>query len=205
LVYVEGFGYRLLSGNGHASVKDGRYLVTHNHYDEALSNVLQQGDPEGLVTIYGFNSDGQLIFQVAAQDVSARVAGSEAVLLDFGETGGLGFFDALAVPSAGYLAQPSSALRPEMELAQIDWDGTTTHVDWVKILSVSSKAGVPIVTVDNCVGHGASGGGVFWQGQHIGNNWSRSSQCSQAAGDGELLFHGQRTTVALDGAALTAP
>jgi hypothetical protein len=62
-----------------------------------------------------------------------------------------------------------------MEVAQIDWDGATAHVEWVVIEDVVMNDGTPRLELANAVMRGASGGGVFWNGYHIANNWSQAT------------------------------
>ena len=40
LMQVEGFCCKTVIGNGYATVKDGRYLVTHNHFNEIVFSFL---------------------------------------------------------------------------------------------------------------------------------------------------------------------
>jgi hypothetical protein len=201
LMQVEGSGYRIVSGMGHATIKDGRYLVTHNHYEQTLTAMLLQGDPENLITVNVFDANGEMIFQLPGQALSVSVLDHETVIFDLGEKDGSGFFDAHGLPSAKFVAQPSVSLEPGMQVAQIDWDGNSSHVDWVSIATATTKSGTPIVQVSNCVMKGASGGGVYWQGQHIGNNWSRSPKCDQGLAV-ESLSH---TSVALNSQLVKAP
>jgi len=58
-----------------------------------------------------------------------------------------------------------------MEVAQVDWDGATTRVDWTTVQEVNVEDGVPRLVLADDVMLGASGGGIFWQGIHIANNW----------------------------------
>ena len=201
LMYVEGFGYRILSGSGHATVMGGRHLVTHNHIDEALFSLLLDGDPDDLITVIIFESNGKVLLEVSAQTISVLVVDREASVFDFGEKDGLGLFDSLGQPSAQFIAQPFDSLQPGVEVAQIDWDGQTTHIDWVTIETITTISETPVITLANCIRHGASGGGLFWNGYHIGNNWSRSSECSQGLANGIT----PRSTVALNSTLVTGP
>jgi hypothetical protein len=88
-----------------------------------------------------------------------------------------------------------------MEIAQIDWDGNSTHIDWVTIDATNTKADTPIINVSNCILKGASGGGVYWQGQHIGNNWSRTDKCDSGLVSGEEVI----STVALNTQTVIVP
>ena len=184
LMHVEGFGMRIVNGGGHATVKDGRYLVTHNHIDETIFAMLQAGDPDNLITIDIFNTDGEVILQVPGQALSIRIIENETVVFDFGEKDGVGIFAAHGLLSAQFVPQSSLTLLPGMEVAQIDWDGFSSHIDWVSIEEVTTVSDTSIIKVANCITLGASGGGIFWQGYHIGNNWSRNGTCSQESEPG---------------------
>jgi len=100
------------------------------------------------------------------------------------------------------ITAPTSLPNPAgVEVAQIDWDGHSTHVDWVRIDAINTQADIPIINVSNCILQGASGGGVYWQGQHIGNNWSRTDNCNTEVISGEEIV----STVALNSQTVIAP
>ncbi len=86
-----------------------------------------------------------------------------------------------------------------MEVAQIDWDGRTTRVDWVPVREVTLESGVPRLKLDDGAMVGASGGGIFFQGQHIANNWRVEEQI-----DASGAVVGQFTTVALNSTQVVA-
>jgi hypothetical protein len=201
LMQVEGEGYRIVNSMGHATVMDGRTLVTHNHYDEIVLSMLLAGDPENLITVNIFNTDGEMILQVPGQALSVLLVENETVVFDLGEKDGVGYLTALGLKSAKMLALPSVSLEAGMEVAQIDWDGNASHVDWVQIDAINTNSDTPIINVSNCVLQGASGGGVYWQGQHIGNNWSRTDNCNSEVVSGEEIV----STVALNSQAVIAP
>lgn len=179
IMYVEGSGVQIVNSNGHATIKEGRYLVSHNHYSEEVFALLQQGDPDDLLTINVINADGEIILRVPAQTVLVLVAARESIVFDFGKKDGLGVFEALGLPSARFWAPSLTAVQPGMEVAQIDWDGWSSHIDWTTIEAVTTVSETPIVKLSNCIRKGASGGGLFLQGVHIGNIWSRSPNCDQ--------------------------
>jgi len=201
LMHVDGTGYMIVNGDGHATIMNGRYLVTHNHFDEFFFSLLQQGNPDNLITIDIYNTNGELILQVPGQTLSVVVVEHETVVFDFGEKDGLGFFAAHGLPSAKFLAQSDMPLQPGMEVAQIDWDGVSSHVDWTTIEEITTVSETPIVKLSNCIKLGASGGGIFWQGHHIGNNWSRIATCSQKLEPG--IVH--NSSVALNSQLVTVP
>ena len=62
-------------------------------------------------------------------------------------------------------------------VAVIDWDGVnagSTHVVWANVTAVTYHEGIPSLQVDVNVHFGSSGGGVFFNGVHIANNWQTS-------------------------------
>ncbi len=178
LMEIDGVCCRSINANGYATVKDGRYLVTHNHYNETVFSLLQQGDPQGQVYVNVINTKGEVILTVPAQTVAVHLVEGETSVLDFGEKDGVGVLATLGLKSAEYKAQPSLPIQPGMEVAQIDWDGSVPHINWTSIEDIITDSGTPNVKISSCIKKGASGGGLFWRGYHIGNNWSRSPQCN---------------------------
>jgi hypothetical protein len=170
-------------GIGHGTIKDGRYLVTHNHY--AVSGaVLANSGENGVTAVSVLKANGDIILLEAPLTFfTVALDAPEILVLDFKEYGGIGFFDSVGVPSAEFKAWNSLSLQPGMEVAQIDWDGSTAFVKWVKINNVTIVAGgTPTLELANFVAHGASGGGVFWNGYHIANNWNRVTESNQDNG-----------------------
>jgi hypothetical protein len=160
-------------GIGHGTVLGGRYLVTHNHYPLS-GDALANGGEGGVTAISIFKANGDIILLKAPLTYfSVATIEPEALVLDFQTYDGTGFFQSLGVPSAESKAYDGQ-LQPGMEVAQIDWDGQTAHVDWVRVTAVYSDGDTPQLELDNFVEQGASGGGVFYDGYHIANNWSRN-------------------------------
>lgn len=156
------------TGISHATVMDGRYLVTHNHFYIDL-----HGPTSGesiRFSIYRANGE-LLVMDMPLTAFAVVMANSQTLLLDFQEYAGKGFFDVIGMPSATFAAGNPLGLRPGMEVAQVDWDGTSTHVDWVQVGDVLYSHDTPQIELANAVAPGASGGGIFWRGTHIGNNW----------------------------------
>lgn len=157
-------------GIGHATVKDGRYLVTHNHYPMPLDSIEGLAGEQIRISVYKANGEVVLdnvqpsAFTVVAKD-------SETVVLDFGEYVGEGLFAILGIPSAQFNNWQSLSLDTGTEVAQINWDNETASVEWVNIKSVLTTDGTPRIELNNPVIKGASGGGIYWNGIHIGNNW----------------------------------
>lgn len=157
---------------GHATIVAGRYLLTHNHFNLSLEEI--DDDFPGTLTVT--NSQGETIVDTAPfKAFDVLVATSETLIFDFGPYGGAGLFGMLGLSSAKFDPQQVSRIQPGMEVAQIDWDGSTAHVDWVQVTEVREENGLPVLILDNFVEQGASGGGVFYDGYHLGNNWFRST------------------------------
>jgi hypothetical protein len=158
----------------HATILAGRYLVTHNHFKFRLNATALKGE-EGYFAITLRRADGTLIldeaplsaFKVVHQD-------PQTLVLEFLNAKGEGLFAAQGLPSADFINWQAITLQPGAELAQIDWNGKQAHVDWVQIDRLDLENSVPQLQVNNFARFGCSGGGVFWNGQHIGNNWARN-------------------------------
>jgi len=169
-------------GIGHGTVLGGRYLVTHNHYPVSGAALANGG--EGSVTaISVFKANGDIILLKAPLTYfSVTAVEPEALVLDFQAYIGTGFFHSLGVASAESKAYDGQ-LQPGMEVAQIDWDGQVAHVDWVQVTAVYSDGVTQQLELNNFVQQGASGGGIFYNGYHIANNWSRSTDTLEATGE----------------------
>jgi hypothetical protein len=160
---------------------DGRYLVTHNHFSIPLPT-LKNVKNNGSAAVSMYKANGEIIIMEAPPTVfTVVVEDPETLVLDFG-TGdaGQGFFEMLGMPSARFKAWQHLQLRRGMEVAQIDWDGATAHVDWVRVNDLDMVDGTPTLELDSFVTPGASGGGVFWQGYHIANNWATVAVLNEA-------------------------
>lgn len=172
---------RWAGGIGHGTIMDGRYLVTHNHFSIPLS-MLKNVKKAGAAAVSMYKANGERIMLEAPPTVfTVVVEDPETLVLDFGTNdAGQGFFEMLGMPSAKFRARQDLQLQPGMEVAQIDWDGTTAHVDWVRVNDFSTEDGTPTLELDNFVARGASGGGVFWQGYHVANNWATVTVLDEA-------------------------
>ncbi len=162
-------------GIGHATVVGGRYLITHNHYPVTAAALNNGG--EGAVTavsILKANGDVVLLKAPLAYFKVIREE-PEMLLLDFQEYSGVGFFDSLGVPSIAWSNGTVPLFAPGSEVAQVNWDGSTAHVDWVRVSAFRPETGVSYIELDNFVEQGASGGGVFYNGVHVANNWTRQT------------------------------
>ncbi|MBK7893717.1 MAG: hypothetical protein WAS33_20695 [Candidatus Promineifilaceae bacterium] len=171
-------GYTILKSEGHGTVVNGRYLITHNHHTIPLSLSETGLDPDIYTRLFIFNAAGELIHTLPFTDFQIGLREPQMLLLVYvGEkedqpfgTAGLGI-EAMgtAVPLAG------------TEIAQIDWDGSTTHVVWTEVTAVYPQHNPPCLELASQPQFGASGGGIFWQGQHIGNNWLKGTRTNAAS------------------------
>lgn len=192
---ADGMATQIDGSSGHAAIKDGRYLVTHNHY--AVSLVSESTGTISRLTL--LKANGEVIlsdtplnaFQIVYED-------AQTLVLDFGAQGGVGLFAAQGMPSATFSQVNELSLKPGDEVAQIDWDGATSHVDWVRVAVVQAGAGTPYLELDNYVLGGSSGGGVYFNGVHIANNWSHSTD--RSVDTGEIMR--QYSTAALNSAGI---
>ena len=140
-----------------------------------LTCVEAANDEEGYIAISLRRADGTLILDQAPLDAFTIVhADAQTLVFEFLNEQDGGLFSSLGLPSADFVDWQDANLQPGIELAQIDWDGEQAHVDWVQIDAMQLDDNVPQLQVNNFARFGCSGGGIFWNGQHIGNNWARS-------------------------------
>ena len=175
-------------GQSHGTVVGGRYLVTHNHYYFSL----RDHSGEGYKSVSLRRADGELLLDKAPL-TSFKVVHEdrEVLVLEFVDRNGRGLFDALGIPSAETLDWKSVPWAAGLELAVVDWNRQTAHVDWVGVAAGELGGQVPNVQVENATMDGASGSGAFWNGYHVGNVWAwgleRDAQTGQVIRDFTLL------------------
>lgn len=172
----------------HATVAGGRFIITHNHYPVDFSTLKAGLDASQVkITIRKINGDTILnnapltVFGIAAEY-------PEALILDFGEIGDIGFFDYHGVPSAVFRSWDIMPIEPGSDVAQVNWDGTETFVQWTKVSYINPDPETPVVELENSIMLGASGGGVFINGNHIGNNWLKGSNYEHESRDPSLRY-----------------
>jgi hypothetical protein len=176
---------------GHGTVMAGRYLVTHNHFTIDLL-ALSPSNTQGLTGFSLYTAVGQRIihnahittFRVSAQD-------SQTLILDFGAD----YFNKLNIPSASFMAADEAQLTIGTEVAQIDWDGEQAYVIWTTVTQIFKQHPSPHLQLDHYVMVGASGGGIFWQGHHVANNWAHATLTNPDSG----AFTRAYTVTALNG------
>jgi hypothetical protein len=192
---LRGEEQKLFSSESHATILGDRYLVTHNHFKYSLTNQVEAyGEQSGYVAISLRHTSGRLLLYGPLKSFTIVHQDAESLILSFVDWNGQGLFEAANLPSAEFTDMHSISLKAGDELAQIDWDGVTTHVDWVRVEQVIHTGSVPKIQVDNYIWEGSSGGGVFLNGVHIGNNWKVSTKMNQVTNE----ITGRYSTVALN-------
>jgi hypothetical protein len=162
---------RQAEGLGHGTVKDGRYLVVHNHFGVDLIS-FKSNSQEGVVTMY--TGIGDLFLWKAHAPIFTVVEESEILVLDFGTSrSGEGFFDSMGIQSARFDSWQEASPSTGQIVAQVTWDGRRSDVAWSAIDEVILKGTTPRIVLSNTLLPGASGGGVFLDGVHVGVNWQR--------------------------------
>lgn len=159
------------TGNGHATIKDGRYLVTHNHFGIPLA-ALENGEAVEFSAVSIYTASGDKV-ALDLDEIPIAVIGidQETLIFDFGTVDGQGIFAAKGLPSATFKSWEELMLRPGIEVAQVDWDGFKAFVNWVTVEKIITDDGPARLVLSGNLTPGASGGGVFFKGQHIANNW----------------------------------
>lgn len=171
-------------GSSHGTIMDGRYLVTHNHFGELFVALRNQGIPGEYIRLSIYKADGELILSnIPMMDLAVIGEDSQTIVLAFEDAGGLGFFEARGYPSAEFKSWQSLPLQPGTEVAQIDWDGITSYVKWTTIDNIRTEDDIPQIELRSYVKQGSSGGGIFWNGVHIANNWFRAREQNKVTGD----------------------
>lgn len=164
---------------GHATVMAGRYLVTHNHFSLSLEN-LNDGH---LRKLSAYRLDGTVLIHDAPFHVfDVLIAEPQTLVFDFGEYDRQGALAYYGMASAEFGQWQTMGLQPGDEVAQVNWDGRVTSVDWVRVSAIGEKNGTPVLELDNFVEPGASGGGIFYEGHHLGNNWIRTTDKEATSG-----------------------
>jgi hypothetical protein len=183
-------GYNIDQSLGHATVMRGGKLVTHNHFSLPLSIRQPNAATEAWGLVKLLDANGRQLFQAPLSDFEIAWEDQETLVLAYADASQ---FEALGLRPAEFVAWTELSLEAGMEVAQVDWDGRTTRVDWTTVKEVILEDGAPMLVLEDGVTVGASGGGIFWQGKHIANNCHLRQMVD--ASDNIL---GAVTTVALD-------
>ena len=183
-------GYFVDVSVGHATVKDGQYLVTHNHFPIPLSILQQEGEPGVYSVVFLYDTQGRLVHKTPLTDFEVFQQKDESLVFAHKESD---FLSELGFESAEFMDGRLVPGRAGMEVAQIDWDGQTSRVDWTTVQEMRLVGETPILVLDDGALPGASGGGIFWNGFHVANNWHVEERL---AATGEVV--GTTTIVALN-------
>ncbi len=104
-------------GKSHATVIDGRYLVTHNHFGYDLTTQVHPED-EGYTGITLRKADGTLLLDNAPLTAFTIVHEDlETLVLEFVDENGNGLFDTLGLPSAEMVPWDAVPWQAGTELA----------------------------------------------------------------------------------------
>ena len=169
---------------GHATLVHERYLVTHNHFPVETRQWTAREERAGGVRLTVSTVEGVPVLEgLTTRQFDVVALGSEWMVLDLHETGAV-LFAAFGLESAP-MAGPGSVAPPlGAELAQVNWDGAQAFVRWVTLTERVDEP-VPGFVLEGAVRQGASGGGVFWNGVLVANNWKVHEV--YRADNGELL------------------
>jgi hypothetical protein len=199
IIYVEGEGYTTLASSGHGTVMGGRYLLTHNHFQLPLLELFADHNGE-FATVTLYTAAGDLLWEGPLTTAAVAFDDTETLLLEFLARDGSGIFETLDVPSADFGAKGVAPLVTGTTVAQVSWDEEQAFVQWAQVKALADEKGTSVIDLNECLIPGSSGGGVFLNGTHIANNWSRSAGCVEGADDAVLLY----STAALNSAELLA-
>ncbi len=161
-------GYDIDYSMGHGTVMAGRYLITHNHFSLPVNQLDAAGDSDSYIIVYLYDGWGQPLYKGPFSDFELVWADEEILVFAHRDDG---FFEKLGIASAEVQTWDSVPLVAGMTVAQIDWDGARTRVDWVTVQEVIVADGTPRLVLADGARPGASGGGIFWNGVHVANNW----------------------------------
>ncbi|MGB3717121.1 MAG: hypothetical protein WA996_22095 [Candidatus Promineifilaceae bacterium] len=175
-------GYIVETAIGHGTVKEGRYLVTHNHFSAPFFKIHDFNTIGIYAQVQIYSASGTKLTELPEERVNIILQDEGTLVLDFGELDNLGLFDALGLTSAEFLDWHDLPVEQHIEVAQIDWDGSEARVDWTTVRAVNAGDGVTRLVIDDPLMPGASGGGVFWNGYHLANNWTTTTERDKKTG-----------------------
>ena len=174
--------YEVAEATSHATLINKRYLITHNHFPISPRELKEDASgPRLRLSLYTIQ--GEAILRGASlRNFDVVAEWPETLVLDFRESGEV-LFKAFGVRSMPMATTAVTHLPAGTEVAQINWDGATTWVEWVRIERITAEQDVTQIILSSSVRKGASGGGVFWNGQHIGNNWTTNEVRNSVNGE----------------------
>ncbi|MDX1415581.1 MAG: hypothetical protein R3293_15405 [Candidatus Promineifilaceae bacterium] len=186
--------YRSISSKGHGTVINGNHLLTHNHFQLPAHEIPVNDDDGQLATLTLLRADGRRLWRGHLAEIKVAFQASESLLLEFAAENSRPFFEALGVPALDFSVPTLSSIAPGTAVAQINWDKQQAFVQWTQITAVDTTGDTPIVRLADCIVTGASGGGMFVDGFHLGNNWLLQKSCDGTTPHGADY----RSTVALN-------
>ena len=161
---------------------NGRYLITHNHHTIPLSLSETGFDPDIYTRLLVFNVAGDLVNILPLTDFQIALREPQTLLLAYVGEDTDSPFGTVGLKVEQVQVGTAVLLEPDAEVAQINWDGQTTQVEWTQVTAVYPQHEPPCVELASQPQLGSSGGGIFWQGQHIGNTWLKGIRTGAANG-----------------------
>jgi hypothetical protein len=165
-------GYDILGSVGHATVQDGRYLVTHNHFSTLDLSQPVSAESEAYTRLLLYDADGEFLLAAPLIDFVVMEEGAEKLVIELKEEDARAVLASRGVTSGCFESQHLISLTPGIEVAQVDWDGSNAHVDWVSVQKIIVVNDVPCLLLSEGVTPGASGGGIFLDGVHVATTWA---------------------------------
>ncbi|RMG76478.1 MAG: RHS repeat-associated core domain-containing protein [Chloroflexi bacterium] len=151
--------------NSHGTVLDDQTILSHNHFQELSFSIHS-------ITLY--DAYGNVIPSNGGF-TQQYLSNSQTSTLTFAS----GTFSSQTPATFGNVS--TTGIQNGDRVAVIDWDGInpgSTHVVWANVTDISNHDGTQALKVDVTVNGGASGGGVFFNGTHIANNWTSGTETS---------------------------
>lgn len=168
-VYPDESGYDVDSRVAHATIVENRYLVTHNHFTFPF-DCSSDNDAYSCLRIRTLSGKSICVAPMASVSVVAQ--DEQTLILDLGTRGAAALRSVPGLPLADPALYRPKEILPGATVAQVDWDGRQTRIDWTTILAVVQEDGVTKLILADDVAPGASGGGVYLNGFLVANNWT---------------------------------
>lgn len=180
-----GSSYEVVNSLAHATVKGGCCLVTHNHFDIPLplGTGAHKAGPYTDITITDWR--GKRVFRAPLADFIVVYKGEEVLVLALAEEQNSCWLEDLGFQSAHFSLPKQIDLQSGMKVAQVDWDGRCTRIDWTVANDFAETEHSRVLKLEDPIRLGASGGGIFYNGSHIANNWMLTRGLDN---DGKTIF-----------------
>ena len=118
-------------GTSHGTIKDGRYLITHNHFSVPLTQ-MQKNAEGSCIKVSIYRTNGNVVLQDMPLTAFNIVFEDEQLLIfDFLSYGDQGLFAMLDIPSAQFTTWSDANLQVGAEVAQlsVNNESLTVNVD----------------------------------------------------------------------------